>query len=108
MLLQKDQTARAYRGALCAQLDADFDHVDWLNDAGGEHATESTIEKGLDALPDRVGAWEWNVCHHELHHYLITCVNARQTSLELIWYRCMPILVLWPGHVCLNVTLTRS
>mmetsp|Transcript_6032 Transcript_6032/g.10891 ORF Transcript_6032/g.10891 Transcript_6032/m.10891 type:complete len:311 (+) Transcript_6032:98-1030(+) len=42
------------RGSLGAQLEAHFDHIDGLNDAGGHHARHAAIEKWLGGLPGAV------------------------------------------------------
>jgi len=39
---------------LDAELDADLDQVNGLDDAGGEHTRETTIDEGLGGLPGRV------------------------------------------------------
>ena len=43
-----------HRPARGAQLDAHFDHVDGLDDAGGRHAGEAAVEKRLGRLPSGV------------------------------------------------------
>jgi len=51
-----------YWGTCSAQLEADFDHINWLNDAGGHHSTGATIEEWLDGGPY---CGLISVCHHD-------------------------------------------
>lgn len=95
----------AHRGARCAQLDANFDHINGLDDAGGQHSTEPAIKEWLDAFPDCVSAWNRNLSHHDLD-----CIPAYigTTLQELPLQRGRRQGSSWLGHVCLNVTLTSS
>ena len=42
---------KTYRRALSAQLEADFDHVNRLDDTGCQHSTGTTIDERLDGGP---------------------------------------------------------
>lgn len=43
-----------HRAPLGAQLDANLDHINGLDDAGGAHAGQTAVHEGLHGLPDLV------------------------------------------------------
>ena len=53
-LRSEDSHEFTHRPTRRAQLDAHFDHVDGLDDAGGAHAREAAVDKRLGRFPDRV------------------------------------------------------
>jgi hypothetical protein len=52
-----------YRASLGSNLYPNLDHVNWLDDAGGSHATETTIEERLCCLPGWAQVFPLKVRH---------------------------------------------
>ena len=63
-----------YRAALCSNLNSDLDHVNGLNDAGGSHTTETTIQERLCCFPGRTEVFPLEVRHLQTQ---TTCVQDR-------------------------------
>ena len=57
------QRGNTHRATFCSNLDPDLDHVNGLNDTGGSHTTETTIQERLGCFPRRAQVFPLKISH---------------------------------------------
>lgn len=72
------QKADTYWAPFCSNLNPDFDHVNGLDDTGGSHTTETTIQERLGCFPGRAQVFPLKVCHLQVG-------NGTHVNCDGVW-----------------------